>query len=224
MPLSTYSSSRIYGWHYLGRSFYGRPSTHFGYSRTVLCCEQFQNKCKQIEVVGFQCIWSRKEKRHLDGYRSQTNITSSLAELIWFLGIYFSQKKQIKLIMDIVRGKIEQVINILKWKKVTDIQTYYILNMILKSQIEFCLMNTFLPKSTCKKLTSTYIKYFKNAISSSSIISNIILLLLQLYNISSVQQIQLTIQIMTLINCLNDTGPLGIIARIYLKELQLHSW
>jgi Reverse transcriptase (RNA-dependent DNA polymerase) len=145
-------------------------------------------------------------------------------EPIRFLGVYFSQKKQLQTTTDIIKGEIDQVVNVLKRKNNTDIQAYYILNMILRPRIEFRLMNVFLSKSTCQKLSSTYIKYFKHTISSSSTTPNIAPSLPQPYNIPSVQQIQLITHTTTFLNCINDTGPLGIITRIRLKDLQIHTW
>lgn len=69
-----------------------------------------------------------------------------------------------------------------------------------------------------------YIRHFKQTLSSASTTPNVAIVLQEPYNIPDLNQIQLTIHAATLINCLNDDGTLGTIAKIWLKELQLHNW
>lgn len=144
------------------------------------------NKSK---LLVFNTPETERKKRACMGTDWKQILPVSPTEPIHFLEIYFSQRNQLKIMIDIIKREIEQVVNVLKWKKVMNIQAYYILNMILRLHIEFRLINVFLPKSTCQKLTSTFVKYFKHVISSSSITLNIIPSLPQPYNILNIQQL-----------------------------------
>ena len=123
-----------------------------------------------------------------------------------------------------IKKEIQNVTNVLKYKKATEKQTSYILNHILIPRIEYRIQYCHISKDTCNKLTSEIRRTLKNKLGICSTLLNSAIHHKDIINLKSIWEIQTELHITNLINRLNDTGITGQATIIRLKQAQIKNW
>lgn len=136
---------------------------------------------------------------------------------ILFLGVYFAKSKQEQIIIEKVKQEIQQVINILKRKHLTDEIAGYIIKHIILPRIEYRIQNINLSQPQCDSLLAIYRKYFKHVVGAASTFFNAGLSMPLPYEIKEIDEIQEITQIATLSNCINNQSLLGRLTTIRMK-------
>lgn len=132
--------------------------------------------------------------------------------------------QQDKGIYDIIRREICAIVDIIKWKQISDLVATYVIKKVLLRRIEYQMQNIFLTNKQCDAFNSIYFKAFKHIISIAQTALNIILSIFYPYNIKSVKELKQIAHTSGFINCLNNPSTLGRITCICLKQFQINNW
>ena len=155
-------------------------------------------------------------------FRNTEIIIKPLApeESVRFLGVWINAKDDRKFVINQIKQEIENTINILKKKRLTDKQILYIFNKITSPIIEYRTQVTILSQKECSKLTSNYRKFVKNKLNCNNKIPDCIIHSENIYNLFNIYDIQKRSQTTNLLAQLNDKHLLGEITKIRVKQLQ----
>src|SRR5205085_3201902 len=99
----------------------------------------------------------------------------------WFLPSY-QQTQQVKLITQ----ELQNLINILKTKQITDKQAAYIINTVIILTLEYRIHNIVLSKKTCDKILSTHLTRSEHKSNLSRSIPNSVMLNHNIYVIKNI--------------------------------------
>ncbi|RHZ70361.1 hypothetical protein Glove_272g24 [Diversispora epigaea] len=129
-----------------------------------------------------------------------------------------------KITVELIQREIDRITSVIRYKKMTDKQAYYIISRILLPRIEYRMMNSYLNSSTCKRLTAKYSQTFKNSVQVTCTVPSSAIRHPRIYNLKSISELQNESQINGLIHRLNDAGSVGTSTFICLKDIQLLNW
>lgn len=141
-------------------------------------------------------------------------------EAVRYLGVFFSEKDQQQTTHKAVKDEINKVLETLKRKRITDVQTSYILSKVMIPRIEYRLANGWLAEHQCIKLLAKYLPFMKRNLDMATSAPNVAITFPDLYMIKSVRQIHHAL----LTNALNRDNDLRTTTLIRLKTLQIKNW
>src|SRR5277367_2625818 len=145
-------------------------------------------------------------------------------ESIRILGVWISESGNKKFQKNIITNKINNTINILKWKKITDKQFRYIINQVLFPAIEYLLNNMILSENECDILNSKILQTFKNKNNLPTTTPNCILFSDFGYKLFNIWNRQLLLHGSNLQNRINNHNLCNNTTMIRLQQLQNQYW
>ena len=123
-----------------------------------------------------------------------------------------------------LRNEVLSFCNTLKRKHITDKQLLYLWNMVVIPRLEYRSQLTVLDYNDCHKITSPFRKFFKNKLNLSISAPNAIMESNLIYNFRDFYEVQLQSKISNFMIQVNDTGLLGRLTDIRLRQLQQREW
>ncbi|CAJ0633794.1 729_t:CDS:2 [Entrophospora sp. SA101] len=172
----------------------------------------------------YQLIILNSKNKTITLQNNQIVKAAGMNESVKYLGIlingngtYKDQKRNIFEFM-------ENAANIMRKKKITDIQIIYIYNRVLLPAVKYKWQTVTMTETECRKLLTTLIKIIKQKSYLAKTLPTTTLTNPHLYDVKDIWGLQAQHHIPNLIYRLNNKGILGVTTKIRLTDLQQEMW
>ncbi|CAB5381878.1 unnamed protein product [Rhizophagus irregularis] len=140
-----------------------------------------------------------------------------------YLGVYIKSQAGSSHIVKRVKNEIKSMVNLLKYKKITESQVVYVNNVVLMARLEYWLKCTFLTQNQCRTLHNCMILLLKQKMRITKSANNNIFTHQGLVGMTSLLQHLRTAQYADFIVRINSQEWDGISTRIILRNAQLRA-
>ncbi|CAB4405836.1 unnamed protein product [Rhizophagus irregularis] len=145
-------------------------------------------------------------------------------ESIRILGVWFNVNNDKKFVLSQAKSEVKKLIDNIKHKRITDKQLQYVFNALIILTIEYRAQVTILNDRECESIMSSFRRAFRKKLKFSWRMPTAIINHNLIYNIKDIADNQLQAKGTNFLIQLNDTGLLGKITTLRLKQLQYKFW
>src|SRR4051812_4457312 len=145
-------------------------------------------------------------------------------EAIRYLGVWLTEKGDKFFQERKIQEKVNMTMNMIRFKKLTNKQTRYIINQVLFPQIEYLLNDLVLSEDTCEKINSQIRQVFKNKCKLTITFPNSMIHASWGYQVFNITDRQLQKHAIDLIQRINENNLCGATTPIRIQQLQNNIW